>query len=352
MASDQGMDVAGNAHAIVGCDVHALQEERGPTFPVSGGAHGRQPRVVLGLRPPERHAEVEQWLFEQAPVLDEQRDQQPPNAAVAVQERVDGLELHVREPSAHQRRQVAVGMPPPLQRRQRGRNVLGRRRNEAGGTRTPAADPVLRPPNLPRQLVAAADAAHQDAMGLAQKADAERQPVRIGEPGASVCEGVHVVAHLLDIFESLGAAGRVEGHHVRERGLHPFDLRGEYRLLADETVQEPIGARHHHACNRKSGQSGQCTGMKLRRRSMHGQRRVRGRQRIGNERANILSHGAGDAVPAGGACHCQESLPSLRPNLRNDRLFFNKATKRSLRPPKVLAPGADLCQKRVRNTGR
>ena len=34
-------------------------------------------------------------------MLDEQGDQQPPDAAVAVQERVDRLELHVREPGAH-----------------------------------------------------------------------------------------------------------------------------------------------------------------------------------------------------------------------------------------------------------
>ena len=74
------------------------------TLPVSVRTHGRQPRVVLGLRPPERYAEVEQRLIEQAPVLDEQGDQQPPDAAVAVQERVDRLELHVREPGPHLRR--------------------------------------------------------------------------------------------------------------------------------------------------------------------------------------------------------------------------------------------------------
>ena len=72
--SDESMEFAGNADPIVGGVLHALQEERDPTLPVSVRTHGRQPRVVLGLRPPERYAEVEQRLIEQAPVL----DQQPP----------------------------------------------------------------------------------------------------------------------------------------------------------------------------------------------------------------------------------------------------------------------------------
>ena len=141
-----------------------------------------------------------------------------------------------------ERRQVALGMPPPLQRRQRGRDVLGRRRDEAGGARPSAADPVLRSADLVRQFVTAADPAHQDAMGIAQQADAERQPVRIGELDASVCERIRVVADLLDTFESLGTIGCLKRDDIQERGLRPFDLRRDDRLLADEAVEEPIGA--------------------------------------------------------------------------------------------------------------
>jgi hypothetical protein len=67
-----GVSNVDHADAIVGGVLHALQEERDPTLPVSVRTHGRQPRVVLGLRPPERYAEVEQRLIEQAPVLDRQ----------------------------------------------------------------------------------------------------------------------------------------------------------------------------------------------------------------------------------------------------------------------------------------
>ena len=104
-------------------------------------------------------------------------------------------------------------------------------------------------------------------MGIAQQADAERQPVRIGELDASVCERIHVVADLLDIFESLGTIGCLKRDDIRERGLRPFDLRRDDRLLADKAVEEPIGARHRHSGYRKAGESGHSTGVKLHSRS-------------------------------------------------------------------------------------
>ena len=120
--------------------------------------------------------------------------------------------------------------------------VPGRQRPHRAAADRLAADPVLRSADLARLLVSTADAAHQDTTGIAQQADAERQPVRIGELDASVCERIHVVADLLDIFESLGTIGCLKRDDIRERGLRPFDLRRDDRLLADKAVEEPIGA--------------------------------------------------------------------------------------------------------------
>ena len=277
VVSDEGVELAGNADAVVGSLAHALQEEPGPTLPVTFGAHGCQPRVVFRLRPPERHAEVQQRLVEQPPVLDEQRDQQPADAAVSVQERVDRLELHVRESGPHQGRQVAVGMPPALQRRQNVRDVLGRGRDEAGVARPAAADPVLRAADLAGQLVRAAGAAHQNPVGFAQQAHAERQPIRIRKLPASVRDGSHVVADLLDIVGSFGATGRFIGDDVRQRGLRALDLRGDHRLLADEPVEEPVRIRHHRSRYGKAGESGQSAGVKLHRGRIHAQRHTKNR---------------------------------------------------------------------------
>jgi hypothetical protein len=77
-----------------------------PALPVAFSAHGRQAPVVLGLVLLEVAAEVHQRLGQQAPMLQQRGNQQPSDAAVAIQEGVDGLELGVDQCDPHQRRQV------------------------------------------------------------------------------------------------------------------------------------------------------------------------------------------------------------------------------------------------------
>ena len=77
-----------------------------------------------------------------------------------------------------------------------------------------------------------------------------------------------------------------------ERGLSPFDLRGDDRFLANEAVEEPIGARNHGASRGKTGEGR--------------------RQRVRNERANLLSAGACDAILTGpGVTAEKRSFPKL-----------------------------------------
>ena len=113
-------------------------------------ANLRQPGVVLLLLTLEGQADVEQGLLQQIPMLDEQRDQEPADAAVAIEERMDRLELRMGETNPNQGRQTAIVMQPPLQRREGVGDGFGRRWDKAGVAGPAAADPVLRPAEFTR----------------------------------------------------------------------------------------------------------------------------------------------------------------------------------------------------------
>jgi len=88
---------AGRRDGAVACLDHAVEEERQPCFPVALFPDDLQQAVILLAVLFEVEAQVEQWLAQQAGATEEQRDQQASHAAVAVEERMDRLELHVRE---------------------------------------------------------------------------------------------------------------------------------------------------------------------------------------------------------------------------------------------------------------
>lgn len=129
--------------AVVGGLADALEVERGPALPIAAVAHRRQMRVVLLLTPLEREAEVQHGTLEEAPVLEKQCDEQTADAAVAIQKRMDRLELHVCQPSLDQRRQRIVRVEPLLELGHELGHDLRRRRNEPGVPWPRSADPVL-----------------------------------------------------------------------------------------------------------------------------------------------------------------------------------------------------------------
>ena len=59
--------------------------------------------------------QVENGLCQYAPLTEEERDQEPPDAAVAVKKRVNGLELGVGQPNLHQQRQSGIVVQKSLQ---------------------------------------------------------------------------------------------------------------------------------------------------------------------------------------------------------------------------------------------
>ncbi len=108
--------------------------------------------------------------------MQDHRDQQSPEAAVAVEKGVDGLELdmHQGRLEDHGKRSGRV-VDEGLQRAPAGLDFLGRRWDEAGVTGSGAADPVLGAAKLAGGLVAAASARHEAGMHLAQEPIAERE---------------------------------------------------------------------------------------------------------------------------------------------------------------------------------
>ena len=166
---------------------------------------------------------------------------------------MDGLELRVQEPGAHECGRsvgsVEVGLESA---EQLGENVR-RRRHVDRIPRATTADPVLAAPNLARQLLSAAYATHEAPMGLVEEAHRQREPVGVRKLRPRIAESVEIVADLFDISGRLNRVSRpadrvllgLEGQEIRERRLRSFDLGGEDGFLANEGVDEPIERRHH-----------------------------------------------------------------------------------------------------------
>ena len=80
-----------------------LQEEPDPALPVARGPDPLEELVVALSLLLEVKAEIEERLSERALVAENERDEEVPEPAVAVEERVNGLELNVDQGSLQQR---------------------------------------------------------------------------------------------------------------------------------------------------------------------------------------------------------------------------------------------------------
>lgn len=94
-------------------------------------------------------------------MFDQESDQQPPDATVAIEKRVDGLELHVSQSGPHQGRQVARAMNPLVELAESTGNLFRRGRNERRVSRPCPSDPVLRSANGPGLFVRTTYATHE-----------------------------------------------------------------------------------------------------------------------------------------------------------------------------------------------
>src|SRR6266498_1531461 len=120
----------------------------------------------------EERAEIEQRLLEELLRLQQERDEQPADAAVAVEKRMDRLELIVNERQADQRREMRLGVQELLEQVERGVHLRDRRRDvrRLRDLRSRLPDPVLHRAELARGAAIAAHALHQLTVQLADEA--------------------------------------------------------------------------------------------------------------------------------------------------------------------------------------
>ena len=103
-------------------------------------------RVVVGLASRlEVGREIQQWLGETVADDEEEDDEKPSKTAVAIEERVDRLELVVQECRLNERGQLGILVDEPLEVTQQARELLWGWGNEGGGfdRGTSGPDPVL-----------------------------------------------------------------------------------------------------------------------------------------------------------------------------------------------------------------
>src|SRR5580658_936407 len=128
---------------------------------------------------------------------EEQGDEQPANASIAVEERMYRLELIVRERDSHERRQVGF-VQELLPCRKSRFHFIGRWRNIGGRfwRTTRLADPVLGSSKLSTRRVMSANARHQLFMKFLNEAHADGQFL---EPRYAMLQRDHVVANFPQI---------------------------------------------------------------------------------------------------------------------------------------------------------
>src|SRR5687767_2209273 len=110
--------------------------------------------------------------------MEQEGDEESPHTTVAVEERVDGFELGMEEPTLQQlgcvrlRRHVLFPCVECAMHLRRGRRYVGGM-FEASPTRT--ADPVLARPEFARGLLAPSYAPKQSSMDLSDESQGQRQ---------------------------------------------------------------------------------------------------------------------------------------------------------------------------------
>ena len=188
----QADDGLGGGGGLLGGLGDATQEEAKPALPPAVLPYGAEPIVVLGPVALQVVAYVEERPVQDARVDELEGDEEPAHAPVAVQERVDGLELGVHEAAVDEHGQVALFVQELLKVVER-LGHLGHRRRDEGGLgegRSARADPVLAPAKLAGQLVGATGAAHaarrgSRGSGAATEAGSSAAPDRSSWPGRS-----------------------------------------------------------------------------------------------------------------------------------------------------------------------
>lgn len=307
---DQCQQRIGRARRLHGAHLHALGEKIQPAFPVAAQPHLVEQFVVQRAMFLEEQARVEHRLAQHTVGDQLQHDQQAPEAAVAVEKRVNGLELHMRQRRLDERRRgLRLVVEEALERREAVLQRIGRRRHECrvAGPRT--AYPHLRAPHLAGCLAASAGMREQDLVHFTQQAHAQRQPAF--QPLQAALQRHHAAAHLARIgYRHAWLLFDLVQQQVRERRLRALDLRRQHRLLAHEAVEQQgrIGQVRGDGIEPAERQQGIVETPAQGRRPLQRRRR---RQRRRHEGVERLACRGDSHIPAGSG-----SLHGLEPNLK------------------------------------
>ena len=235
-------------------------------------------------------------------MLHQRRNQQAPDATIAIEKRVDGFELGMHQCNLHQRRQGRgrVVMNEALDIGQQIRHPLRRRRHKRGVAGPRAANPVLRTTQFAGLLAAAANAVEQQTVGIAQQAHADRQPRRIAQIVLHQPECPQVIGHLFDIVGVADGKTGLFVEQIDQRRLRALDLGSQQGFLADGAIEQPIHRRHQP---RHPGQASQSQLRRPIARLEAGgrQNRLARRQRQRDKCLNSFAQGGGSSVSAGAA---------------------------------------------------
>lgn len=160
----------------------------------------------------------------QRAALDElERDQQSADAAVAVQEWVDRLELRVGDSAVHERRQRIAVVQEALEMAQRVNHVGHRRWNERRirERRSLRPDPVLRSSNVAGRGVSAAHVPHELGVDHLDESQRQRQSLELLDPGVHRPDVVEDFTSVVDLRAKLSS---LEGKDIGQGAVCSLDL--------------------------------------------------------------------------------------------------------------------------------
>jgi hypothetical protein len=181
-------------------------------------------------------AQVEQRLPKHAALAEQEREQEPSQTPIAIQKRMDGLELHMHQAELDQQRQPVV-MEVLLEGIEALHQRLGRRRYKKGIAWPASTNPVLTATKFAWSPLRASAFAQEHAMNLAEQAQGDGKPLL--EPLQSVFHGRDIIGCLAQIVhQRRGTDPMFEEQQFGESRLRPFNLRGDHGLFANIEVEK------------------------------------------------------------------------------------------------------------------
>ncbi len=171
----------------------------------------------------------------------EQHDEQPAESAVAVEERVDRLELVLDQRSLHQRWQLGLLVHEALEVAEQVAQLVRWRRHERRRLDRGAGcpDPVLGGSHLSGLTFTTPDPCQDRGVQLSEQAGADGQ---VGQPPKALLHRCDVVDDLFDVGSERPAVGfgLVDLH---ERGLGAIDARRRQRLSSEVRLHQQVRLR-------------------------------------------------------------------------------------------------------------